>query len=90
VTRKEREEERSRAIPSAKTSLEMESKLNDCYSLVWAKIGGAWTIPENLLKVTVDLGTIIVLIIERDGKIQNFGSKKIWQCHLRPECHESH
>ena len=90
MTRKEREEERSRAIPSAKTSLEMESKLNDCYSLVWAKIGGAWTIPENLLKVTVDLGTIIVLIIERDGKFKNFGLKKIWQCRLGSECHESH
>ena len=48
----------------------MESKLNDYYSLIWTKIKGAWTIPENLLKVTVDLETIIVVIIERDGKIQ--------------------
>ena len=73
VARKEREEERSTAIPSAKTSLEMESKLNEYYSLVWAKIKGAWTIPENLLKEMVDLETIIVLIIEPNGKVQ-----KIW------------
>jgi len=70
VARKEREEERPTAIPSAKTSLEMESKLNEYYSLVWAKIKGAWTIPEVLLKEMVDLETIIVLIIERNGKIQ--------------------
>ena len=70
VARKEREEERPTAIPSAKTSLEMESKLNEYYSLVWAKIKGTWTIPENLLKEMVDLETIIVLIIERNGKIQ--------------------
>jgi TonB family protein len=70
VARKEREEERPTAIPSAKTSLEMESKLNEYYSLVWAKIKGAWTIPDNLLKEMVDLETIIVLIIERNGKIQ--------------------
>jgi len=76
VARKEREEERSATISSAKTSLEMESKLNDYYSLIWAKIKGAWTIPENLLKVTVDLETIIVLIIERDGKIQKFWFEK--------------
>ena len=73
VARKEREEDRSTAIPSAKTSLEMESKLNEYYSLVWAKIKGAWTIPENLLKEMVDLETIIVLIIEPNGKVQ-----KIW------------
>ena len=73
VARKEREEDRSAAIPSAKTSLEMESKLNEYYSLVWAKIKGAWTIPENLLKEMVDLETIIVLIIEPNGKVQ-----KIW------------
>ncbi len=54
----------------------MESKLNDYYSLIWAKIKGAWTLPENLLKVTVDLETTIVLIIERDGKIQKFWFEK--------------
>jgi TonB family protein len=76
VARKEREEERSAAITSAKTSLEMESKLNDYYSLIWTKIKGVWTIPENLLKVTVDLETVIVVIIKRDGKIQKFWFEK--------------
>jgi TonB family protein len=76
VARMEREEERSKIISSAKTSLDMESKLNDYYSLIWAKIKRAWTIPENLLKVTVDLETIIVLIIERDGNIQKFWFEK--------------
>jgi len=79
VARKEREVERPTDIPSAKTSLEMESKLNEYYSLVRAKIKGAWTIPElkeNLLKEMVDLETIIVLIIERNGKIQKFYFEK--------------
>jgi TonB family protein len=48
----------------------MESKLNEYYSMIWAKIKQEWTLPENLLKETVDLETIIVIIIERDGKIQ--------------------
>jgi len=78
VARKEREEERSTAILSAKTLLEMESKWNQYYSLIWAKVKGAWTIPENLLKEKemVDLEAIIVLIIERDGKIQKFWFEK--------------
>jgi TonB family protein len=46
------------------------------YSFVWAKIKGAWTIPENLLKEMVDLETIIVVIIDRDGKIQKFWFEK--------------
>ena len=57
-------------ISSPKTSPSMESKLNEYYSMIWAKIKEAWTIPENLLKEMVDLETVIVIIIERDGKIQ--------------------
>lgn len=49
---------------------QIESKLNEYYSLIWARIKQEWTIPENLLKEMVDLETIIVIIIERDGKIQ--------------------
>jgi colicin import membrane protein len=49
---------------------QMESKLNEYYSMIWAKIKQEWTLPENLLKEMVDLETIIVIIIERDGKIQ--------------------
>ena len=57
-------------VSSPKTLLSMESQLNEYYSLIWAKIKEAWTIPENLLKEMVDLETVIVIIIEQDGKIQ--------------------
>ena len=57
-------------VSSPKTSSSMESKLNEYYSMIWAKIKEAWTIPENLLKEMVDLETVIVIIIEQDGKIQ--------------------
>jgi len=77
VMRRERLEERPTvttpdiaSIPSSKTSALLESKLNEYYSLVWAKIKEKWTIPESLLKESIDLETIIVLKIERDGKIQ--------------------
>ncbi|MDP3015474.1 MAG: TonB family protein, partial [Deltaproteobacteria bacterium] len=30
----------------------------------------SWTIPEHLLKERVDLEAIIIIIIERDGKVQ--------------------
>lgn len=55
---------------SLKTSPAFESQLDVYYSLVCAQIKEAWTIPENLLKEMVDLETIIVIIVERDGKIQ--------------------
>jgi outer membrane biosynthesis protein TonB len=78
VARSEREVERPTAITSVKTSPGMESKLNEYYSLLWAKIKGAWTIPENLLKEKewVDLEAIIVIIIERNGKIQKWWFEK--------------
>lgn len=47
-----------------------ESKLNEYYSLIWAKIKQSWTLPENLLKERVDLEAIIVIIIERDGRVK--------------------
>jgi TonB family protein len=50
-----------------------DSKMAEYYSLVWAKIKEAWTIPENLLKEMVDMETVIIIIIERDGRI-----RKIW------------
>jgi len=80
VTRRERVEERptvtppdTPSIPSPKISPGLESKLNEYYRMIWAKIKEEWTIPENLLKEMVDLETVIVLIIDRDGKI-----KKSW------------
>jgi TonB family protein len=48
----------------------LEAKLNDYYSLIWAKIKKEWTLPENLPKGKIDLEAIIVVIIERDGKVQ--------------------
>lgn len=48
----------------------LEAKLNEYYSLIWAKIKESWTIPETLLKERVDLETIIVVIIDQNGKIQ--------------------
>lgn len=56
-------------LPSISPSL-LESKLNEYYSQLWAKIKASWTIPENLLKERVDLETIIVIIIEKGGKVQ--------------------
>ena len=47
----------------------LESKLNDYYSMVWAKIKEEWTLPENFPKGRTDLETIIVVTIERDGKV---------------------
>jgi len=81
VTQREKTE-KERTVTSSQTSsakpstssmaspAQMESKLNEYYSVIWAKIKQEWTLPENLLKETVDLETIIVIIIEPDGKIQ--------------------
>ena len=48
----------------------LESKLNDYYSMIWAKIKEGWTLPENLPKEKTDLEAIIVVIIEKGGKVQ--------------------
>jgi TonB family protein len=63
-------------ISSTKQSLLSESELNEYYGLIWLKIKESWTIPENLIKEMVDLETIIVLIIGRDGKIQKWWFEK--------------
>jgi colicin import membrane protein len=46
------------------------SLLDAYYTMLWAKIKAEWTIPENLPKGGADLETVIVVIIERDGKVQ--------------------
>ena len=46
------------------------SVLDAYYTMVWAKIKEEWTLPENLPQEKADLETIIVVIIERDGKVQ--------------------
>ncbi len=63
----------SPVISSSKMSPSLESKLEDLYgNLVWLKIKEAWTIPENLLQEMLDLETIIVIIIDRDGRVQKW------------------
>jgi TonB family protein len=49
------------------------SELTDYYDMIWAKIKKEWILPGDILKGKTDLETIIVIIIERDGKI-----KKSW------------
>jgi TonB family protein len=51
------------------TSL-LDSKLNEYYSLIWEKIKKEWTLPEDIPKGKTNLETVIVIMIERDGKIQ--------------------
>jgi len=48
----------------------LESKLNDYYSVVWSKIKKEWTLPEDLPKGGTDLETVIVVVIEKNGKVQ--------------------
>lgn len=47
-----------------------ESKLNDYYNMVWAKIKKEWTLPGDLPKGGANLETVIVVVIDRSGKIQ--------------------
>jgi TonB family protein len=49
------------------------SGLNKYFSLIWAKVKEKWAIPENLKKEMVGLDTVIVVRIDRDGKVQ-----KLW------------
>jgi len=51
-------------------SSSLESRLSDYYETIWTKIKKEWTLPGDLPKGKTDLETIIVVIIERDGKIQ--------------------
>jgi TonB family protein len=53
-----------------------DEKIKEYYSRIWAKIKGAWTIPENLSKEVVDLEAILVVIIERDGTIRKWWFEK--------------
>jgi TolA protein len=48
----------------------LESKLNDYYNMIWTKIKKEWILPGGLPKGKTDLETIIVVVIERDGKVQ--------------------
>ena len=48
----------------------LESRLSDYYDSIWAKIKKEWTLPENLPKGRTTLETTIVVVIDREGKIQ--------------------
>lgn len=63
-------------ISSSKPSSISESIANQYYSLIWAKIKEAWTIPKNILEERVDLETVIVVIIEKDGRIKKYWFEK--------------
>jgi TonB family protein len=66
----------SPVVSSNKPSVDLNSLLDHYYSLIWAKIKEAWTIPKNLLEERVDLETVIVVIIEKDGKIKRYWFEK--------------
>jgi TonB family protein len=63
-------------ISMSKPSVDLDSKLNQYYGLIWAKIKEAWTIPKNLLEERVDLETVIVVIIGKDGKVKRYWFEK--------------
>ncbi len=48
----------------------LESKLSEYYSMIWAKIKEEWNLPENLPRGKIDLETTVVVIIDREGKVQ--------------------
>jgi len=54
----------------------LESRLSDYYSAIWAKIKKEWTLPGDLPKGKVDLETVIVITLERDGKVQKSSFEK--------------
>jgi len=55
----------------------LESKLNDYYNMIWAKIKKEWALPGDLPKGKTNLETIIVIVIEREGKIQKSWFEKM-------------
>jgi colicin import membrane protein len=46
------------------------SILNDYYNTIWEKIKKEWTLPGGLTRGKASLETVIVIVIERDGRIQ--------------------
>ena len=47
-----------------------DSRMSDYYEMVWAKIKKEWTLPENLPKGRITLEATIVIVFDREGKIQ--------------------
>ena len=48
----------------------LQSKLDEYYSTIWERIKREWTLPGDLPKEKATLETIIIIVVERDGKIQ--------------------
>jgi TonB family protein len=73
VARREPVEDKPPVVPQDKTFPPLEDTLkNIYYGVVESKIKKEWTIPENLVKEKelFDLETIIVIIIDKDGRVQ--------------------
>jgi outer membrane biosynthesis protein TonB len=62
--------------PTTQARAATDERIKEYYSRIWAKIKGAWTIPENLSKEVVDLEAVLVVIIERDGTIRKWWFEK--------------
>jgi TonB family protein len=62
--------------PTTQAKPATDERIKEYYSRIWAKIKGAWTIPENLSKEVVDLEAILIVIIERDGTIRKWWFEK--------------
>jgi TonB family protein len=67
---------RSEGIVVQKVMPGSESKLNEYYSLIWKKIKDQWTIPEGHRKEMAGLETVIVLKIDRGGKVKEMRYEK--------------
>jgi TonB family protein len=46
------------------------SKLDEYYGTIWTQIKKEWTMPGNVITKKEDLETIVVLIIDKQGKVQ--------------------
>ncbi len=54
----------------------LQSKLDEYYSTIWEKIKREWVLPGDIPKGKAGLETVIVIVIERDGKIQKSSFEK--------------
>ncbi len=71
IDRRKQVEEKSINLSSDESILSQKSMLEVNFGqIVESKIKKVWTIPENLVKEIIDLETIIVIIIDKGGKIQ--------------------
>lgn len=77
VARREQVEEKLPIVPSDKSPSPLKPELKSIYSkIVESKIKEVWTIPENLVKEIVDLEATIVIIIDKNGRVQKFWFEK--------------